>query len=244
VTRRLLFSTLVVIVAVSLAAQEWPPELTEVWQPEPPVVTPGEGAAPPSDAIVLFDGTSLEAWQSARDGSPARWRLDDGAMTVVAKAGDIRTKDIFGDIQLHLEWRTPAVVAGEGQGRGNSGVFLQGRYEVQVLDSHGNRTYANGQAASIYKQHIPMVNASRPPGTWQTYDIFYRAPVFGPKGELVRKASVTVVHNGVLVQLDAEILGGTTFKGLPRYERHADGPIVLQDHGNPVSYRNIWVRRI
>lgn len=243
-TRRLSFVAIVAALVASVAAQEWPPQLTEVWKPEPPVVTPGDGATPPSDAIVLFDGTSLEAWQSMRDGSAARWHLADGAMTVVPKAGDIRTKEVFGDVQLHVEWRTPAVVRGEGQGRGNSGVFLQGRYEVQVLDSHGNRTYANGQAASIYKQHIPMVNASLPPGTWQRYDIYYRAPVFRPNGELVRKAAVTVVHNGVLVLLDAEIQGGTTYTGLPRYEPHGDEPIVLQDHGNPVSYRNIWVRRL
>ncbi len=235
---------LLLFVVPVATAQEWPPELTEVWDPEPRMVTPGDGTAPPSDAIVLFDGTSLDAWESARDGSAAKWIVADGAMTVAPRTGDLRTKERFGDIQLHIEFRTPAEVSGEGQGRGNSGVFLQGRYEVQVLDSYGNRTYSNGQVASIYKQHLPMVNAARPPGAWQTYDIFYRAPVFAPDGEVVRKATVTVVHNGVLVQLDAEIQGGTTYTGLPKYEPHGDGPIELQDHGNPVSYRNVWVRRL
>lgn len=234
----------ILLTAIPAAAQTWDPELTEVWQPEPAIVTPGEGTRPPSDAIVLFDGTSLDGWESDRDASAAGWSLGDGAMTAVRGAGDIRSKAVFGDIQLHVEWRTPAVVDGEGQGRGNSGVFLQGRYEVQVLDSFGNRTYSNGQAASVYKQHIPMANASKAPGTWQTYDIFYRAPVFRENGELVRKANVTVVHNGVLVLLNAEIQGGTTYTGLPKYEPHDDGPIVLQDHGNPTSYRNIWVRRL
>jgi hypothetical protein len=243
-TRRLLRTTVLLALVAAVAAQEWSPALTEVWQPEPRVVTPGDGSTPPSDAIVLFDGTSLDAWQAARDGSWPEWRLENGAMTVVPKSGDIRTRDVFGSVQLHIEWRTPAVVQGEGQGRGNSGVFLQGRYEVQVLDSYQNRTYSNGQAAAVYKQHIPMVNASRRPGAWQTYDIFYRAPVFRADGTLVRKASVTVVHNGVLVQFGAEIQGPMTYRGLPRYEPHGDEPVLLQDHDNPVSFRNIWVRRL
>jgi len=219
------------------------PEDTEVWEPEPPIVGPGRNGAPPSDAIVLFDGSDLAAW-SAEDGGDAGWRVEDGAMTVVPGTGSIRTRQGFGDVQLHIEWRTPAVVKGEGQGRGNSGVFLQGRYEVQILDSYQNRTYSNGQAGAIYKQHIPMVNASRRPGAWQTYDIFYRAPVFRADGTLVRKASVTVVHNGVLVQFGAEIQGPMTYRGLPRYEPHGDEPVLLQDHDNPVSFRNIWVRRL
>lgn len=225
-------------------AQEWPPELTEVWEPEPPVVTPAEDAAPPSDAIVLFDGTSLDAWESARDGGPAGWRLEDGVLTVTPGTGDIRTRAAFGDVQLHIEWRTPAEVTGEGQGRGNSGIFLQERYEVQVLDSYGNRTYSNGQAASIYKQHIPMVNASRGPGVWQTYDIFYRAPVFTDRGEVARPAMITVLHNGVLVHHGAEIMGSMAYRGLPSYRPHGELPLMLQDHGNPVSYRNIWIRRL
>jgi hypothetical protein len=228
----------------SVSAQDWKPELTEVWEPEPLLVVPGEGTAPPSDAIVLFDGTSLDAWQTESDESPARWIVGDGAMTVSRGGGNIRTREAFGDVQLHIEWRTPSVVEGDGQGRGNSGVFLQGRYEVQVLDSYENRTYSNGQAASIYKQHAPLVNASRPPGQWQAYDIYYRAPVFASDGDLVRKATVTVVHNGVLVQLDSEIQGDTEYIGLPSYTPHGDGPIVLQDHGNPTSYRNVWVRKL
>jgi hypothetical protein len=243
-TRRLLPAFVAILLAAPVHAQEWPPELTEVWQPEPPVVTPAFGVRPPSDAEVLFDGTSLDAWERAADGGDAAWKLADGAMTVVSGSGDIRTRAAFGDVQLHVEWRTPAEVVGEGQGRGNSGVFVQDRYEVQVLDSFGNRTYSNGQAASVYKQHIPMVNASRGPGEWQTYDIFYRAPVFTAAGEVARPALVTVVHNGVLVLHAVEIRGNTEYRGLPAYEPHGDLPIRLQDHGNPVSYRNIWIRRL
>jgi phosphodiesterase/alkaline phosphatase D-like protein len=239
------------------------PALTEVWEPVPPVVTPGASAVirairddpgvnafdvkvamPPSDAVVLFDGTNLDAWQHA-DGTPASWRVGDGAFTVVRGAGDIETKQAFGDVQLHLEWRTPAAVEGEGQGRGNSGVFLQKRYEVQVLDSFDNRTYSNGQAASLYKQSIPLVNASRPPGEWQAYDIIFTAPRFAPDGTVLRPAFVTVFHNGVLVQHHVELWGRTVFTGPPSYEPHdAREPIVLQDHGNPVSFRNVWVREI
>jgi hypothetical protein len=220
------------------------PKLTEVWEPVPSVVTPGVGTAPPSDAIVLFDGRDLSHWQQA-DGTAARWAVADGAMTVVKGTGDLRTKRAFGDCQLHVEWRTPSTVKGEGQGRGNSGVFLQERYEVQVLDSFNNRTYSNGQAASFYKQHIPQVNASRPPGEWQTYDIIYTAPRFGDDGKVLRPAYATVLHNGVLVQHHVEIKGTTAYIGAPRYEKHgAREPLELQDHGDPVSYRNIWIREI
>jgi phosphodiesterase/alkaline phosphatase D-like protein len=240
------------------------PALTEVWEPVPPVVTPGatvvirggitpagvntidvvKVAAPPSDAVVLFDGTSLDAWQH-EDGTPASWRVGDGAVTVVSGSGNIETRQGFGDVQLHLEWQAPAVVAGEGQERGNSGVFLQKRYEVQVLDSFDNRTYANGQAASIYKQSVPLVNASHRPGMWQTYDIVFTAPRFAPDGTLLQPAFVTVIHNGVLVQNHVELAGRTVFTGQPSYEPHAaTEPIMLQDHGNPVRYRNIWVREL
>jgi len=220
------------------------PAATEVWEPEPEVVSPGFGAGPPSDAIVLFDGVSLDAWQHA-DGTPASWRVEGSAFTVVAGAGDIETTQAFGDIQLHIEWRTPAVVEGEGQGRGNSGVFLQGRYEVQVLDSFRNRTYSNGQAASIYKQAIPLVNASRGPGEWQAYDIVFRAPRFAPDGALLEPAYVTLLHNGVLVQDHVALAGSTVYIGQPSYEPHAaKEPIRLQDHGNPVSFRNVWVREL
>ena len=157
------------------------PKLTEVWEPVPRIVTPGRGAAPPSDAIVLFSGGDLSQWVET-DGTPAKWKVEDGAFTVVKGTGNLRTRRAFGDCQLHIEWRAPKKVEGEGQERGNSGVFLQGRYEVQVLDSYGNRTFSNGQRASIYKQYIPLVNASRKPGEWQTYDIFYRAPRFADDG--------------------------------------------------------------
>jgi hypothetical protein len=166
-------------------------------------------------------------------------------MTVVKGTGDIRTTRRFGDCQLHVEWRTPPVATGEGQGRGNSGVFLQERYEVQVLDSFDNRTYSNGQAASIYKQHIPLVNASRPPGEWQTYDIIYTAPRFADDGTVRRPAYMTVLHNGVLAQQHVEVKGTTVYIGQPRYEPHgAAEPLRLQDHGDPVSYRNIWIREL
>jgi hypothetical protein len=198
----------------------------------------------PSDAIVLFDGRSLAAWTAADGGEPG-WATGGGAMTVVAGTGDLRTRESFGDVQLHLEWRTPAAVSGEGQGRGNSGVFLMERYELQVLDSYGNRTYANGQAGSIYKQHIPLVNASRPPGEWQAYDVLFTAPRFDTDGSLRTPAYMTVLHNGVLIQNHAELAGPTLYIGKPAYEAHApELPIRLQDHGNPVSYRNVWVRRL
>ena len=220
------------------------PRLTELWAPIPRAIAPGVGTSAPSDAIVLFNGKDLSQWQLA-DGSPAKWNVAGDVFTVVKGAGDIRTKRAFGDCQLHTEWRTPTQIEGEGQGRGNSGVFLQGRYEVQVLDSYDNLTYSNGQAASIYKQHIPLVNASRKPGEWQTYDIFFRAPRFAENGTLVRPAYVTVVHNGVLVQDHVDLKGSTVFIGSPSYQKHnLKEPLVLQDHGNPVSYRNIWIREL
>jgi hypothetical protein len=175
------------------------PEETEVWEPVPPVVVPGWNGAPPSDAIVLFDGSDLSAW-SAEDGSAAGWRVEGGAMTVVPGAGNIRTRRGFGDLQLHIEWRTPAEISGDGQGRGNSGIYFMERYELQVLDSYDNRTYSNGQAGAIYKQHIPMVNASRAPGEWQHYDVAFTAPRFGADGSLASPASMIVFHNGVLIR--------------------------------------------
>lgn len=218
------------------------PEETEVWEPEPRVVTTTPGKAP-SDAIVLFDGTSLEQWVSSKDGSSAAaWEIADGAFTVVKGTGGIQTKETFSDYQLHVEWRSPTEIQGEGQGRGNSGIFMQGLYEVQVLDSYNNRTYSNGQAASIYKQRIPLVNATKAPGEWQTYDIIWTAPRFNADGILVSKARVTVLHNGVLVQNNVELDGATEYIGIPKYKAHGAGPIMLQDHGNPVSFRNIWIR--
>ncbi|MBX2892085.1 MAG: DUF1080 domain-containing protein [Saprospiraceae bacterium] len=222
------------------------PKATEVWQPEPRVVTPGQGTKPPSDAIVLFNGTGFSEWVSLKDSAAAvSWNLArDSSMTVQPGTGDIMTKRVFGDCQLHLEFRTPLVVKGEGQGRGNSGVFLQDRYEVQVLDSYQNRTYSNGQCASIYKQTIPLVNACRPPGEWQTYDILFTAPRFNADGILLMPGRVTVIQNGVVVQMNTEIKGTTEYIGLPRTEAHGKAPIRLQDHGDLVSYRNIWLREL
>ncbi|NNE48559.1 MAG: DUF1080 domain-containing protein [Rhodothermales bacterium] len=224
--------------------EDMKPEDTEVWEPEPPIVTAGEDGSAPSDATVLFDGTDLSMWASSA-GGPAEWRLEDGAMTVAPGAGGIETRQAFGDVQLHIEWRTPQRVEGDGQGRGNSGVFLMGLYEVQVLDSYENRTYSNGQAGAIYKQHIPLVNVSRAPGEWQSYDIVFRAPRFDGKGLVERPAVFTVLHNAVVIQDHAELKGPTIYRGLPEYEAHsARLPLMLQDHGNPVSYRNIWIREL
>ncbi|MFT3824567.1 MAG: DUF1080 domain-containing protein [Chitinophagaceae bacterium] len=232
-----------VLVKAQQPLRQGDPKLTEVWQPEVPVVTPGKTAADaPSDAIVLFDGKTTAAWLG-KDNAPIKWKVDNGAMTVEKGAGEIHTKEKFGDCQLHIEWRTPAEVKGEGQGRGNSGIFLMGLYELQVLDSYNNKTYSNGQAGSIYKQLPPLVNASRGPGEWQVYDVIFTAPRFYDNGTVKSQAHITVIHNGVLVQNDASIWGGTQYIGIATYEKHADKEsIILQDHGNPVSYRNIWIR--
>jgi hypothetical protein len=220
------------------------PEDTEVWEPEPSLVTTGGEDAPPSDALVLFDGADLTGW-THEDGREAEWNVENGVMTVAPGTGNIRTRQSFGDVQLHIEWRTPEEIVGEGQGRGNSGLFLMERYELQVLDSYENRTYSNGQAGSIYKQHIPLVNASRAPGVWQSYDVVFTAPRFAPDKTLVSPAYMTVFHNGVLIQNHVELQGPMVFIGLPEYEAHGDRePILLQDHSNPVSFRNIWVREI
>ncbi len=212
-------------------------------RPRPRLVTPGRAAGDaPGDAIVLFDGRSLDAWR-ADDGSAARWTVRDGFMQTVPGAGAVTSARAFGDMQLHLEWATPSPPVGSGQDRGNSGVIIMGRYEVQVLDSHDNTTYADGQAAAIYGQHPPLVNASRAAGEWQSYDIIFRRPRFTRGGSLVSPARMTVFHNGVLVQDNAELWGGTNWLQFDAYERHADSlPITLQDHDHPVRYRNIWVR--
>ncbi len=205
---------------------------------EPKIINPGP---PPSDATVLFDGKDLSKWRMEK-GEDAKWKLEDGAM-IVNGTGNIYTKDEFGDCQLHVEWATPSEVKGEGQGRGNSGIFLQNRYEVQVLDSYENKTYFHGQAGAVYKQHAPLVNACRKPGEWQTYDIIFRAPKFADDGKVAEPGRVTVLHNGVLVQDHAEIYGETGPVGKPTYTKHpSKQPIRLQDHGNPVRYRNIWIR--
>ncbi|HMN07496.1 MAG TPA: DUF1080 domain-containing protein [Gemmatimonadaceae bacterium] len=212
-------------------------------RPKPPVVTPGaQPGLAPSDAVVLFDGRSLDEW-TARDGSPARWVVGDGYMQTVPGAGAIVSRRAFGDVQLHVEWSTPSPAVGTGQGRGNSGIYFMDNYEVQVLDSYRNQTYADGQAAALYGQHPPLVNASRPPGEWQSYDVVFRRPRFGANGALVSPARMTVFHNGVLVQDNAELWGRTNWLVADPYARHPDAlPFVLQDHDHPVRYRNFWVR--
>jgi hypothetical protein len=214
-------------------------------RPKPPVVTPGDRAGdPPDDAEILFGGADLSDWVAA-DGSPARWAVRDGYMETVPGAGPIRTRQALGDVQLHLEWATPGSAQGTGQDRGNSGVILMGRYEVQVLDSYQNTTYPDGQAAAVYGQHPPLVNASRPPGAWQTYDIVFRRPRFGTGGTVVTPASMTVIHNGVLVQDHVELWGGTDWLEYAAYSPHPDAlPLLLQDHDHPVRYRNIWARSL
>ena len=228
----------------NILAAQTKPEETEVWEPEPKVITGVVGDKPPSDAIILFDGSGFDAWRSTKTKGVVEWNREGEAMVVKAGKGAIETKQSFGDIQLHLEWRAPTVIEGEGQGRGNSGVFLQSRYEVQVLDSYDNRTYSNGQAGSVYKQHIPLVNAMNNPGEWQVYDIIYKAPFFNESGEKVSSGYVTVLHNGVLVQNHVEILGTTEYIGPPKNVAHDKAPLMLQDHGNPVAFRNIWVREL
>jgi hypothetical protein len=224
-----------------MAQEKMKPEDTEFWEPVPKIITASPGIAP-SDAVVLFDGSNLESWESVSTGKEAEWIVEGGFLTVNPKKGDIRTKQNFEDYQLHLEWRTPVVIKGKSQGRGNSGVFMQGLYEVQILDNYDNRTYSNGQAASIYKQTRPLVNASRKPGEWQTYDIIWTAPRFNDDGTLAKKARVTVLHNGVLVQNNTEVEGTTEYIGKPQIKAHGPGPIVLQDHGDLVSFKNIWIR--
>jgi hypothetical protein len=242
--KKILLNVLAILFSLGIVAQEWHDSLTSLWEPEPPVVTPGIGTNPPSDAIILFDGKDMDQWEKP-DGEPAGWKLVDGAMTVVKGTGFIQTKQSFGDMQLHLEWRAPAEIEGEGQGRGNSGVYIQGRYEIQILDCYENKTYVNGQTGAVYKQHIPLANACRPPGEWQTYDIIFIAPRFKEDGSLFSPATVTVLHNGVLLQNHAVIQGRTENVGLPAYRTHPlKQPISLQDHGNPVSFRNIWVREL
>ncbi|MDQ1255430.1 MAG: hypothetical protein QG656_19 [Candidatus Hydrogenedentes bacterium] len=222
-------------------------------KPQPPIVTPGTESTQetpglaPSDAVVLFNGTDLENWTSTSEGKPTKWVVQDGAMMPTKASGMIQSKQEFGSCQLHIEWATPKEVKGDGQGRGNSGVFLMGIYEIQVLDSYENTTYPDGQAAGLYGRMAPLVNASRKPGEWQTYDIVFHRPIF-ENGQVVKRATFTVFHNGVLVQDHVELSGGTDWRGphaVSAYAPHADkGPIRLQDHGNPVLFRNVWVREL
>lgn len=224
------------------------PQMTEIWEPEVAIVTPAMvlGDAP-SDAIILFDGKNLNQWVSQKDNAkPAPWKIiDNSHIEVVPGSGGISTKMKFGDCQIHIEFSAPDTVEGESQGRGNSGLFLQNRYELQILDSYNNRTYRNGQAGSIYKDHAPLVNAMRSPLEWNSYDIIYRAPRFKQDGRLDAKAEITVLHNGVLVQNNTVINGNTYYIGLHDYpSAHGDDVISLQDHGNKTQFRNIWLRKL
>ena len=243
------------ILAASAIAQEAPrpkPEETEVWEPVPAIVTPGAtDAAPPSDAIVLFDGSNENEWVSAQDHTPARWIVGDGVLTVAKGTGSIETKRTFKNYQLHIEYRIPANITGSGQARGNSGVFLaslgpgDAGYELQVLDAYNNKTYVNGQGGSIYKQSPPLVNPARKPGEWQTYDVVWTAPTFNADGSLSTPAYVTAFFNGVLIQNHFQLKGQTLYIGQPFYKAYDRAPIKLQAHGDksePISFRNIWVR--
>jgi hypothetical protein len=237
----------------SSAQSQAKPEDTEVWEPVPVMVTPGECGAPPSDAIILFDGKNLDAWVSAQDHTPAQWKVADGLLTVNKDAGNIETRRSFHNYQLHVEWREPADITGSGQLRGNSGVFLASTgpedagYELQVLDPYNNKTYVNGQAGSIYKQSPPLVNPGRKDGEWQIYDVVWTAPLFNADGSLKAPAYVTVFFNGVLVQNHFELTGETRYIGKPFYKKFDGAPIKLQAHGDPsepISFRNIWVREL
>jgi len=268
----LLFSLTIFAFGQEIPQPDWdelqktkPWEQTELHK-EIPIVTPGELNKPPSDAVILYNGSSLSNWQrpqfdfpvsmdgfkvmipqmkSSYKNPPVLWRSSDNVMTVAPGAGAIATKKAFGDIQLHVEWFAPVAKGKSGQGYSNSGIFLMGLYEVQILNSYENPTYANGQAASIYKQHIPLVNASLAAGHWQEYDIIFMSPRFSEKGSLIRPAKITVLHNGILVQNGVELLGPTCYIGTPYYVAHPEKlPLILQDHGDPMQFRNIWVREL
>jgi len=247
-------SLLVLLLSLNAVSAQTKPEETEVWMPVPPVVTPvsANTAKPPADAVVLFDGSSLNQWVLTSDPTkPATWTVADGVMTVNKSAGNIQTKQSFNDYQLHIEWKIPENITGTGQGRGNSGLFLasigkgDAGYELQIMDSYNNPTYVNGQAGSIYKQFAPLVNANFPQGSWQSYDVAWKAPRFNADGSVQTPARVTVYFNGILVQNNTELKGPTRYIGTPVYEKHGDSPIKLQAHGDksePVSFRNIWIR--
>ena len=254
--KRILVAATAALLSTSAFAQTKPEE-TEVWSPVPKVVTPGKSTADaPSDAIKLFDGSNLAEWVSVNnEGQPAKWKVANGILTVDKTQGNIETKRTFTDYQLHIEYRIPASITGTGQARGNSGIFLASigkgddGYELQVLDNYNNATYVNGQAGSLYKQTPPLVNACKKPGEWQSYDVFWTAPRFNEDGSLKSPARVTVIHNGVLVQLNTELQGPTRYIGKASYEKAAHGPapIKLQAHGDksePLSFRNIWVREL
>ncbi len=223
------------------------PEETEIWEPKPKVVTLDEATGIPSDAIVLFDGLNFDQWISSVDSTSVKWNLNkDGSMTVNDRTGDIQTKQNFGNIQLHLEWRSYLESTGSNQNKSNSGVFFQNRYEVQILDNNDNDTYVNGQVGSVYKQSIPLAKASAPTGHWNTYDIIFHAPEFDSDGNKTKSATITVLHNGVLIQDHFMLEGTTEYIGWPKNDAHGKAPIKLQDHGDNsgVSFRNIWVREL
>jgi len=235
-----------IITQINLFAQK-DPATTEIWKPEPKLVTPGKtNTDAPSDAVILFNGTTASGWQHS-NGDEAKWTVADNALTIKPGTGAIQTKQKFGDCQLHIEWRIDKNVKGEGQDRGNSGIFLMGRYELQVLDNYNNinKTYVNGQAGSMYKQAPPLVNVCKAPGEWQTYDIVFTAPRFSDNGSVISPARITVMQNGVLVQNNTTIWGNTEYIGLPFYEKHdAKESLMLQDHGHLTSFRNIWIREL
>ncbi len=225
--------------------QQWKPESTEWHYPAPPKVTPGTGTGAPSDAIILFDGKDLAQWESARgENGPAEWTVRNGELIVKPGAGTIRTKQYFGDCQLHIEFKSPKPENHNGQDRGNSGIMLQSRYEIQILDGDDNPTYVNGMVGSVYKQNAPSANAYTKNGEWQVYDIYWKAPRFGTNDELESPAMVTVVLNGIVVQNNYVLKGTTPYTGLPKYTAHGRMPLTLQDHGTEVAFRNIWIRNL
>ncbi|MEO6135354.1 MAG: DUF1080 domain-containing protein [Ginsengibacter sp.] len=252
----LTFFCLLFIMSSNYAQENMKPEDTEYYTPVPKIITSGKTyGLPPSDAIILFDGKSLSKWVSANDYSkPADWKVENGIVTVNKQFGSIQTAESFLDYQLHIEWRIPSDIQGKGQGRGNSGLFLGSAgkgddgYELQILDSYNNTTYVNGQAGSVYKQYAPLVNANRPPGVWQTYDVIWTAPRFNDDGSLKSAARVTAVFNGVLIQNNVELKGPTKYIGKPSWAvAHGPSPIKLQAHGDdskPISFRNIWLRKL
>ncbi|MDR1525974.1 MAG: DUF1080 domain-containing protein [Tannerella sp.] len=241
--KRILFFTICILYTLNLSAQ-WTPQQTEWYYPEPVKVAPAnKPGVPPADAIVLFDGTSLSEWVNEK-GEAAEWTISNHIVSVKPGTGNILTKEHFGDCQLHIEFRSPAPEKHDGQNRGNSGIFLMSRYEVQVLDGDNNPTYVNGMVGSIYKQVAPLVNAYTKNGEWQAYDIYWKAPKFGTGGELESPAVITVILNGMVVQNNYTLKGNTPYIGLPEYNAHGRLPIMLQDHGTTVSFRNIWIRNL
>lgn len=255
ITIKAVLASLACTACVSMNAQKQYPQpenmnpgMSEFWTPQPKVIAPGDikTNSAPSDAIVLFDGKDLSAWEDLK-GGPANWNVHNGVFTVNKKAGDIRTKQKFDNYQLHIEWCVPENISGSSQGRGNSGIFMQGMYEIQVLDCYNNETYANGQTGSIYKQTPPLANAMRKPGEWNVYDIIYSAPVFKEDGTYRVPPTVTVIQNGIVLQNNTTILGTTEYIGFPKMVKHGAGPIILQSHGDPsepISFRNVWLREL